>query len=118
LSPKRKGPRPKHVPIRTCVACRQSSAKRELLRIVRDPAGRVQLDPTGKKPGRGAYLCTFYECWEQALTSGLLSRALKTTLSDEDSQALWNFAKTLPRKVRTATMETGATAPMHQGGDV
>lgn len=118
MSPKRKGPRPKPVPIRTCVACRQSSAKRELVRIVRDTTGRVQLDPTGKKPGRGAYLCTNYECWDEALRHGLLSRALKTTIGDEDVQALWNFARTLPRRGHETIREAGSGSPAHHGGEI
>jgi predicted RNA-binding protein YlxR (DUF448 family) len=43
-----KGPRPKHIPQRMCVACRERSAKRTLIRIVRTPEGRVELDPTGR----------------------------------------------------------------------
>ena len=49
--------RPKHQPLRTCVACRQTKPKRELLRIVRTPDQHVLIDATGKKSGRGAYLC-------------------------------------------------------------
>ncbi len=116
MSPKRKGPRPKHVPIRTCVACRQTSSKRELLRIVRDPAGSVQLDPTGKKPGRGAYLCTVYECWEEALSRGALVRALRTNITQEDIQTLWSFAQTLPRRGHTKISEAVARST-GQGGD-
>jgi predicted RNA-binding protein YlxR (DUF448 family) len=53
----RKGLRPKHVPRRTCVACRETDAKRQLIRLVRTPEGTVEVDPTGKRNGRGAYLC-------------------------------------------------------------
>ncbi|MBC8078429.1 MAG: YlxR family protein, partial [Chloroflexales bacterium] len=49
--------RPRHVPQRTCVACRRTDAKRGLLRLVREADGRVALDPSGKRNGRGAYLC-------------------------------------------------------------
>ena len=48
------GPKPRHIPLRTCIACGESRPKRELIRIVRTPDGHVVLDPTGKKSGRGA----------------------------------------------------------------
>jgi uncharacterized protein len=86
---KTKGPRPKHVPQRTCIACRRSDAKRTLLRLVRDADGRVAVDPTGKRAGRGAYLCQDTACWEQALKRHALERALRVdTLQPEDRAAL------------------------------
>lgn len=94
--PKPKGPRPKHVPIRTCIACRQEAGKRELVRVVRTPSGSVQVDLTGKLAGRGAYICRARACWGQALQGQRLSAALKTTLSAEDLAALQAFAATLP----------------------
>ncbi len=94
--PKPKGPRPKHVPIRTCIACRQESGKRELVRIVRTVTGEVKLDPTGKQAGRGAYICRSRPCWEQALQGNRLAAALKTTLSAENLAALREYATTLP----------------------
>lgn len=90
-------PRQKHVPVRTCVACRQPQGKRELVRIVRTPTGEVRIDPTGKQAGRGAYLCRARSCWEQALSSQRLSVALKTVLSAETVAALEAFAATLPQ---------------------
>jgi hypothetical protein len=83
--------RPRHVPQRTCVGCRTTIAKRELVRIVRTPSGKVEADPTGKKPGRGAYLHRDPECWDQGLRKGKLARALKTTLSPTDIQSLQAF---------------------------
>jgi predicted RNA-binding protein YlxR (DUF448 family) len=62
------------------VACRTTSAKRELVRIVRTPDGRVVSDPTGRLPGRGAYLCADGSCWGRALQRGALSRALGVPL--------------------------------------
>jgi hypothetical protein len=97
--PKPKGPRPKHVPIRTCIACRQEAGKRELVRVVRTPSGSVQVDPTGKLAGRGAYICRTRACWAQVLQGQRLSGALKTTLSAEDLAALQAFAATLPESV-------------------
>ncbi len=89
--------RPKHVPQRMCVACRQVKPKRELLRIVRTPQGRVEIDPTGKKSGRGAYLCATYACWTAALKKKHLEQAFETTVSEEDRAALESYAATLPR---------------------
>ncbi|MDR3265315.1 MAG: DUF448 domain-containing protein [Synergistaceae bacterium] len=63
---------------RTCVACREESFRRVLVRIVRSPNGAVLLDERGKLPGRGAYLCARRECVERARKTGALSRALKT----------------------------------------
>lgn len=91
-STQRRGPRPRHVPQRTCIACREHDAKRALTRIVRTPEGDVQIDPTGKRNGRGAYLCDRPTCWERALTTPLLSRALNTELSNETLFALREFA--------------------------
>lgn len=64
-------------PIRTCVSCRQAAEKAELLRIVRVPDGAVLLDPSGKSPGRGAYLCGAKECLAKALKEKRLARALR-----------------------------------------
>ena len=91
-----KGPRPKHVPQRMCVACRERDAKRGLVRIVRTPEGPVALDPTGKRNGRGAYLCHLPACWERALRTGALARALNTTIDDETVATLRQFAASLP----------------------
>jgi predicted RNA-binding protein YlxR (DUF448 family) len=85
----------RHVPQRTCIACRQERAKRELVRIVRSPLGHVTLDPSGKTPGRGAYLCRNATCWSAAVRRGLLSGALKTTLTPEDRATLEHFRDTL-----------------------
>jgi len=63
---------------RTCVACREESPKRALIRVVRSPAGEVALDERGKLPGRGAYLCARPECVEKARKAKALSRSLKT----------------------------------------
>jgi predicted RNA-binding protein YlxR (DUF448 family) len=88
--------RPKHVPQRTCVACRQVKPKRELLRIVRTPQGHVEIDPTGKKSGRGAYLCATRVCWTTALKKKRLEQELETTISEEDRAALEAYVATLP----------------------
>ncbi len=85
--------KPRHVPKRTCVGCRRVDEKRALIRVVRRPDG-VFVDPTGKMPGRGAYLHDDPACWERGL-QGALARALKTKLTTEDQQRLQTFAATL-----------------------
>lgn len=89
-------PRPRRLPQRSCVACRTTAAKREFVRIVRLPTGAVEVDPTGKKSGRGAYLCRRVACWEDELKRSRLAKALRTTLSEESRAALQAFAATLP----------------------
>jgi uncharacterized protein len=90
-----KQPRPKHVPQRTCVACRTTGAKRGLVRVVRTASGNVEVDETGKKPGRGAYLCRTKECWNRAIKGKVLEYALKTAITSEDKAALQAYADTL-----------------------
>mgnify|MGYP001225615206 CR=1 FL=1 len=64
--------------------CRTTADKRRLTRIVRTPDEGVHVDPTGKRNGRGAYLCDQMTCWDRALAGDALERALRTTLTDED----------------------------------
>ena len=85
----------KHVPQRTCVACREVNEKRSLIRIVRGPEG-VAVDKTGKMPGRGAYLHDSKDCWDKALKRGILARSLKTELSPEDMEVLRSYMDSLP----------------------
>jgi len=85
---------PKHIPQRTCVGCRIVLSKRSLIRLVRRPEG-VQVDPTGKLAGRGAYLHNRRSCWEKGL-NGPLAHALKTTLTTDDTQRLQQFMQMLP----------------------
>ena len=88
--------RPKHIPARTCIACGTTEAKRGLLRIVRTPEGGVEVDPTGKKNGRGAYVHETRSCWDMALKKGKLERALKVVPADEYVAALRAHAAALP----------------------
>ncbi len=81
-------PRPKHVPQRMCIVCRQSDAKRALIRLVRDAAGRVTIDPSGKRPGRGAYLCHNPACWGDALRRHTVERALKIAALHPDDRVM------------------------------
>jgi len=77
-----------HTPERTCIACRVVHPKRELLRLVATPEGEVALDRTGRRPGRGAYLCPSPVCWEAALKSHRLAQALRTPLRPENQERL------------------------------
>lgn len=83
----------KHIPQRTCVGCRETLSKRELLRIVRTLEG-VIYDPTGKAKGRGAYLHDKISCWERAL-KGSLTSALKTELTYDDRHRLSKIKESL-----------------------
>lgn len=79
-------------PQRTCVSCRETAAKRGLIRLVRTPDGTVEIDETGKKAGRGAYLCQRYECWQEALKKERLAKALRVRLWEADRRALEAYA--------------------------
>lgn len=94
-SKKRRGPRPKHVPQRTCIACRTNAPKRALVRVVRTSLGHVVIDPTGKLSGRGASICGTRSCWQRALTGQLLDRALRITIAGEDRATLEAYMATL-----------------------
>lgn len=88
--------RPRRVPQRTCIACRGTEAKRGLVRVVRTPEGRVELDPTGKRNGRGAYVHEARACWDEALKKERLARALKVTVPAADAETLQAHAASLP----------------------
>ena len=82
-------------PQRSCVACRTTGDKRSLVRVVRTPEGRVEVDPTGKRAGRGAYVCRSSACWQAALKKGRLEAALKTKIGADDRLRLVEFATAL-----------------------
>jgi len=67
----------KHVPLRTCIACRTKSPKREMVRIVKDGEGNVFIDAKGKVRGRGANLCANAECLDKALEKKIIASALR-----------------------------------------
>ena len=90
-----KQPRKRSIPQRMCIACREQEGKRALVRVVRGASG-VQVDPTGKLSGRGAYLHPLRGCWEKALETRGLQRALRTALTAEEMDRLREFAQTLP----------------------
>ena len=80
--------KPKKIPMRMCVGCREMKEKRDLIRIVRTPEGDAVLDPTGKQSGRGAYVCRRAECLQRAIRQKQLERQLEITLTQDIMEAL------------------------------
>lgn len=88
-----------HVPERTCIACRQKRPKRELVRVVRNSEGNVDVDLSGKKTGRGAYLCRNKECWEFAINrdkKDRLAHALRTPIAPHNREVLREYIESVP----------------------
>ena len=85
----------KHVPQRTCIACRQIKEKKALIRLVRAENGAAEVDISGRKPGRGAYLCPNKVCWELVLKKNRLEYPLRTKLSDDNRQILTEYIHNL-----------------------
>ena len=75
-------------PQRQCICCHESKDKNELVRVVKTPEGEVLLDRTGRKNGRGAYLCDSGECLKKARKSNALSRSFKINVPQETYEAL------------------------------
>lgn len=73
----------KKIPQRQCMGCRERKEKRALIRVVRSPEGEVSLDFSGKKNGRGAYLCPNPQCLKKAIRSKALDRSLEVTIPQE-----------------------------------
>ncbi|NTU88574.1 MAG: YlxR family protein [Actinobacteria bacterium] len=86
------------VPIRTCIACRRTSEKGDLVRIVRTPDTGVLIDEQGKMRGRGAYICSSMECFEDVRRRRKLNAALKVALLDDDYERLQRDFKNLVDK--------------------
>lgn len=76
-------PKLKKIPQRMCVGCHEMKPKKELIRIVRTPQESVELDPTGKRSGRGAYICPQKECLQKAIKGKRLEKALEKPISKE-----------------------------------
>lgn len=71
------------IPLRKCVACNEMKNKRELIRIVKGQEGEYALDPTGKRPGRGAYICRTAECLEKVQKNKGLERSFKSAIHQD-----------------------------------
>lgn len=77
------------------MACRKVRAKQELVRLVCIANGSVEVDTSGKKAGRGAYLCPAEECWEAGLKGSRLEHTLRTTLTQDNREQLKQYGKSL-----------------------
>ena len=75
--------KPKKIPQRQCLGCREMKNKKDLIRVVRSPEGEISLDFKGKKPGRGAYVCPDSACLATARKSSALERAFETAIPPE-----------------------------------
>lgn len=80
--------KPRKIPQRQCVGCRTMKDKKSLIRVVKTPEGEIVLDVTGKKSGRGAYVCPDNTCLKKARKSRALERAFELTIPDEVYDAL------------------------------
>lgn len=80
--------KPKKIPQRQCLGCREMKDKKSLIRVVRSPEGEISLDSAGRKPGRGAYVCPCGECLRKARKAKALERAFETAVSAEVYEAL------------------------------
>jgi len=73
----------KKIPLRKCVACGENKPKKELIRVIRNTEGIVEVDLTGRKNGRGAYICSNLECLNKAKKNKNLAKSLKTEIPEE-----------------------------------
>ena len=89
----------KHVPHRTCVACGKVNPKRELIRLVRISDGSVEVDVSGKRAGRGAYLCQAQECWKIGLKGSRLEHTLRTSLTWDNREQLIRYGRDLKESI-------------------
>jgi predicted RNA-binding protein YlxR (DUF448 family) len=87
----------RHIPQRTCVACGKTEAKRQLVRLVRVAGGVVEVDLTGRKTGRGAYLCATAECWKNVLKRDRLEHSLRTAITSVNRERLLQYGSGLEK---------------------
>ena len=88
------------IPVRTCIGCKCKKPKKEMIRIIRTPDGKIEIDKTGKKSGRGAYLCGDVKCLDIAFRENNLNKSLKQdipmkTLEDLRKVFLKNIGKNI-----------------------
>ncbi|NLG41558.1 MAG: YlxR family protein [Chloroflexi bacterium] len=106
-------PKPKHIPQRTCVGCREVLPKRTLIRLVRTEEG-IRIDLSGKLPGRGAYLHDQKSCWNRGL-KGTLAKALRTTITEQNLAVLVAYMEALPESSPSdGDFEVGKTSDKDQ----
>lgn len=89
--------KPKKIPLRKCLGCGEQKAKKELVRVVKNSDGEISLDLTGKKPGRGAYICPNADCLSKARKAKRIDRAFECTVPaeiyDEMGSELENYGQ-------------------------
>ena len=78
----------KKIPMRMCTGCGEMKPKRELIRVVKSPEGKIALDKTGRLPGRGAYVCPDLECLKKARKTRRLERVFSSEIPEEVYDAL------------------------------
>lgn len=81
----------RQIPQRMCIGCRGKMDKKNLIRVVRTPEEEIVIDPTGKRPGRGAYLCGKIECLEKAIKTKGLERALNCLITSDVTESLRKY---------------------------
>lgn len=86
------------IPMRQCIGCGEMKSKREMLRVLRTTENNIVLDTTGRKNGRGAYLCGNTDCFRKAVKSKGLERSLKTTIPSEVYESLEKEIEKLAEK--------------------
>lgn len=86
------------IPLRQCTGCREMKNKKEMIRVIRTSEGAIELDATGKKNGRGAYLCASRACLEQAIKSHGLERSLKAPIPTEVYESLKKEFETIEKQ--------------------
>ena len=91
----------RHVPQRSCIVCGLKTAKDDLFRIVRRPDGSMNLDRGGRLSGRGAYVCQSAKCWEAAVDSGAVQRALKVRFENDALDRLRSEFRSMALNAKT-----------------
>lgn len=85
----------KKVPLRQCTGCREMKSKKEMIRVIKTPEEQIVIDATGKKNGRGAYICNSFSCFEKAKKNKALERSLKVSIPLEVYEELEKELKEL-----------------------
>lgn len=86
------------IPMRQCTGCREMKNKKDMMRVLRTPENQILLDTTGRKNGRGAYLCRSMECFEKAVKNHGIQRSLKTEIPEEVYEILQKEFEELDNK--------------------
>jgi uncharacterized protein len=88
----------KKVPLRQCTGCNEMKSKKDMIRVVKTPEGQIIIDATGKKNGRGAYICCSVECLSKSIKTKALERSFKTKIPTQVYEELEKELKELEPK--------------------